>query len=316
MSDRINSTLLGLAIGDALGVPVEFTSREVLRQNPVTDYREFGTHTQQAGTFSDDASLCFCLVESLIEGYSVDNLAQKMVAWRYDHYWTAGNYAFDCGLNISIALEKLRNNHSPKFSGNYTEKSNSNGSLMRILPLAFYTKDKPLEFRYRMVKEVSTITHAHDRTILACFYLVEYATELLTHNSIAQAWRTHNTNFIQNCEKLNIGKLEMPSLSRILDDNFPNLPESQISSSGYVVHTLEASIWCLLNTDSYAEAVLKAVNLGDDTDTVGCITGGLAGLFYGIENIPDHWIQQLRRNEDISNLADRFVHKLSQLPVG
>ena len=311
MKNQIEATLLGLAIGDALGVPVEFVSREILEKDPVIGYRGFGTHTQAAGTFSDDSSLSFCLVESLIEGYSLDNLAQKMVSWRYEHYWTANGYAFDCGNNISEALDKLKNNHSPKYSGNYTEKSNSNGSLMRILPLVFYLKDHPVEFRYMMVKEISSLTHAHDRSILACFYLVELAREIMISNDIGSAFARHIDSFKNNYTTLGLGNQEFQHFDRLCDYDFAKVISSEILSTGYVIHTLEASVWCLLNSLDYSDAILKAVNLGGDTDTVGCITGGLAGLFYGLEGQVSLLQNQLRRSDDVVDLADRFHQKLS-----
>ncbi|WP_342647312.1 ADP-ribosylglycohydrolase family protein [Mucilaginibacter sp. CSA2-8R] len=92
----------------------------------------------------------------------------------------------------------------------------------------------------------------------------------------------------------------------MLIDRIDIIPENQIRSSGYVLHTLEASIWCLLNTDNYKDAVLKAVNLGQDTDTTGAVTGGLAGLLYGLESIPQHWLSQLARKNDIDDLSVRM----------
>lgn len=312
LKNQIEETLLGLAIGDAMGVPVEFCSRETLQLDPVLGFRGYGTHTQLPGTFSDDSSLCFCLVESLIEGFTLENLAQKMVSWRYDHYWTANGYAFDCGNNISEALEKLRNHHSPKYSGNYTERSNSNGSLMRILPLVFYLENKPLNHRYRMIKEISSLTHAHDRSILSCFYLIEFALELMTTKESSDAFKKHRDGFLDKCQLLGVGEGELRYFHRLLDERFSKMDISQISSTGYVIDTLEAAIWCLLNNSNYSDTILNAVNLCGDTDTIGCIAGGLAGLTYGLDENSQIWREQLKRNADIKELSLRYSEMLSK----
>jgi ADP-ribosylglycohydrolase len=107
---------------------------------------------------------------------------------------------------------------------------------------------------------------------------------------------------------LSVNPKEIALFDRLLKGNIHELPEAEISGNGYVLHTLEASIWCLLTTDNYKDAVLKAINLGDDTDTTGAVTGGLAGLLYGFENIPQNWVKQLARREDISDLAERLGH--------
>jgi len=310
MKNKIQSTLLGLAIGDAMGVPVEFVSREILEKDSVIDFRSFGTHSQVAGTFSDDSSLCFCLVESLIEGYSLDNLAQKMVSWRYDNYWTANGNVFDCGITIAEALEKLKNNHSPKYSGSYTEKSNGNGSLMRIIPLIFYIVDKPVEYRYEMVKEISSLTHAHQRSILACFYLTEFALEIMNSNDLESAFVSHIDNFKNHYILLGLNNLEFQYFNRLIDYDFGKVKESEILSTGYVIHTLEAAVWSLLNNTNYSNTILTAVNLGDDTDTIGCIAGGLAGLYYGLDGNTLEWQQRLKRSADIIDLSNRFHQRL------
>jgi ADP-ribosylglycohydrolase len=108
---------------------------------------------------------------------------------------------------------------------------------------------------------------------------------------------------------LSVNPKEIALFDRLLKGNIHELPEAEISGNGYVLHTLEASIWCLLTTDNYKDAVLKAINLGDDTDTTGAVTGGLAGLLYGFENIPQNWVKLLARQEDIADLAERVSEK-------
>lgn len=133
-TNTIKSAFLGLAIGDALGVPVEFKPREYLNEHPVTDFMGFGTHSQMPGTFSDDASMAFCLAESLIQGYELDSTAQYFLKWYMEQYWTARSNIFDIGLTTQEVMQKLADGHSPKYSGKYTINSNGNGSLMRSHP--------------------------------------------------------------------------------------------------------------------------------------------------------------------------------------
>lgn len=304
--------LFGLAIGDALGVPVEFKSREYLTSNPIEDFIGFGTHSQKPGTFSDDTSLSFCLVESLIEGYSLNNLVQKFVDWKFEGFWTAYGHAFDCGIATSEAIDKLERGHSPKTSGLYTEKSNGNGSLMRISPLAIYvfTNQLSLLQRFKLVKEISGITHAHNRSIYACLYLTEFSLKLLQGETKEQAFKTICDEFNEILIAITGDLTEVLHFKSILSHDFPQNEKNSIKSSGYVIDTLEASIWSFLNSTSYESAVLTSVNLGNDSDTVGCITGGLAGLYYGIDSVPTKWAEQIARTNDIHELAKRFKYSL------
>jgi len=178
---------------------------------------------------------------------------------------------------------------------------------MRILPLLFYLKDKPVEESYGLTRQVSSITHAHIRSVIACFYYLEFARHLLTSKdkfSIYDQLQTEVSDFLISRK---IEEPEIRHFDRLLKSDISKLDEDAISSSGYVVHTLEASIWCLLTTGSYEEAVLKAVNLGEDTDTTGAVTGGLAGLLYGYVSIPERWLVQLARKADIEGLAERML---------
>src|SRR5690349_23324120 len=178
-SKPVHAALFGLAIGDALGVPVEFKKREDLKSRPVKDFEGFQTHNQPPGTFSDDSSLTFCLAESLCNGYDLNDMGQHFVNWFFEGYWTAGGEVFGVGKSTEDSITRLRDGVSPLQSGNYAEDRYGNGSLMRILPLLFYIKDLDVEERYKIIREVAVITHGSIRTILACFYYLEYARELL-----------------------------------------------------------------------------------------------------------------------------------------
>ncbi|MBO0948349.1 ADP-ribosylglycohydrolase family protein [Fibrella forsythiae] len=315
VKNKITDALLGLAVGDALGVPVEFMGRAALKDEPVATMKGYGTHQQPPGTWSDDSSLAFCLAESLCGGYRLSDLTDRFVNWYQHGYWTPYGQVFDIGIATSIALHKVATGTSPLQSGGAGEQDNGNGSLMRILPLVFYLRGKPIEERFRLIGEVSGITHLHIRSVFACFIYCEYALLLMDGLDKYQAFRAMQERVNEFVKQYSIlDKSELDRFHRLLENpvgnyeirSIMNYEEAEISSSGYVLHTLEASFWCFLNTNTYAEAVLKAINLGSDTDTTGCVTGGIAGLYYEATSIPQEWIDVLARKDDIITLSNRL----------
>lgn len=303
MINNLQTILLGTAVGDALGVPVEFQPRSYLKQNPVFDMQEYGTHSQSKGTWSDDTSLMLCLAESIIEGLDINKLAQKFVAWKNDNLWTPHGWVFDIGIATRVAIDRLEKGEQPEYAGGFEEMDNGNGSLMRILPLILYTKDLRLEERYNWTKKISSITHAHVRSVMACFYYLEFAKKIIEGKEKFQAYSELQNEVTDFFETKQINPLEIQKFHRLLFEDISKVEEDTIRSSGYVIDTLEASIWCILTTNSYKEAVLKAVNLGHDTDTTGAVTGGLAALIYGVESIPKEWLEVLARKDDILTLT-------------
>jgi len=311
----VHSAMLGLAVGDALGVPVEFQHRTMLDNNPVTDMRAFGTHHQPAGTWSDDSSLAFCLADMLTKSYDLDLLARNFVNWYEFGYWSAHGKVFDVGIATSQAITSLRKGCPPALAGGNTENSNGNGSLMRILPLAFYTRHFTVAKRFDCIAEISSLTHRHIRSILACFIYVEMIIELMETGDkwkALQNTRTNVNSFLNNnpiCSQAEMDKFHRILLNPINDYEIKSVElfeKNEVYSSGYVVHTLEAAFWCFLNTETYAAAVLQAVNLGEDTDTTAAVTGGLAGIYYGCESFPVEWLNVLVGKNDILRLCDRL----------
>jgi len=299
--------MFGLVVGDALGVPVEFKSRDYLRKFPVKDMLAYGVHHQPLGTWSDDSSLTLCLAESLCNGYDLNDIAQKFLQWFNAQVWTPHGKVFDIGIATSEAIKMIKHGADPVLCGGASEMDNGNGSLMRILPLLFYLQgEKDLKVVYQRVNEVSSITHAHFRSVFACFIYIVYGLELLKGNDKREAYFNAQfklKNFIANND---FEQKEIDLFKRVLLNDISTVPESEIYSSGYVLHSLEASLWCTLNTESYEDAVLKAVNLGDDTDTTGAITGGLAGLIYGFESIPENWVNSIVKKIEIDNLCEEM----------
>ncbi|MBD2528514.1 ADP-ribosylglycohydrolase family protein [Nostoc flagelliforme FACHB-838] len=300
------SGLMGLCVGDALGVPVEFTSRAERVKSPVTTMQGYGTWNQPPGTWSDDSSLSFCLAECLCRGYSLDAIANSFWRWYKEAYWTPRGDVFDIGQTTHTAIMRLKQGVVPHQAGGKVENSNGNGSLMRILPMAYCHRNLTLSEQLARVHDVSAITHAHARSQMACGIYISIAVALLEGADLQTAY-LQALQDIQTIYSVREFLLEKPHFGRIFSGEIAKVPVEEINSGGYVIDTLESSLWCLLNSSSYSEAVLKAVNLGGDTDTTAAVTGGLAGIYYGVENIPKQWMNQIARRQDIIYLAERFA---------
>lgn len=274
------------------------------------DMMGYGTYNQPAGTFSDDSSMTFCLAESLTHDFDLNHIAQNFVKWRDENYWTARGEVFDIGIATNQALTRLANGEQPEFAGSFSSDSNGNGSLMRILPLLFYIKDLPIAQRYHITKQISSITHGHIRSVITCFYYLEFAREILLGREKFDIYKKLQIEIPDFLASISINQFEISLFDRLLKYDISKLKEEEIASSGYVLHTIEASIWCLLTTDNYKDSTLKAVNLGEDTDSTAAVLGGLSGLLYGFDSIPKSWIDQIARKEDIENLAERLANKV------
>ena len=300
------SGLMGLCVGDALGVPVEFTSRAERVKSPVTTMLGYGTWNQPPGTWSDDSSLSFCLAECLCRGYSLDAIANSFWRWYKEAYWTPRGDVFDIGQTTHTAIMRLKQGVVPHQAGGKVENNNGNGSLMRILPMAYCHRNLTLGELLARVHDVSAITHAHARSQMACGIYISIAVALLEGADLQTAY-LQGLQDIQTIYSVREFLLEKPHFGRVFSGEIAKVPVEEINSGGYVIDTLESSLWCLLNSSSYSEAVLKAINLGGDTDTTAAVTGGLAGIYYGVENIPQKWMNQIARRQDIIYLAERFA---------
>jgi ADP-ribosylglycohydrolase len=308
LKDRLLGGLWGAVIGDALGVPVEFESRAQVARHPVTGMRGYGTYNQPAGTWSDDSSLLICTVESLLSGFDTQDMAGRFVRWLDEGYWTPWGKVFDVGGATRRALYRIKQGVAPDASqaGGDDEQSNGNGSLMRILPIALRFADASPSELVEYAHRASSLTHRHPRSQMACGIYCLIVAALLK-GADPQAAYLRAIQAAQTIYQQPPYTGEMSGLARLLSGQLERVPEADIRATGYVLDTLEASVWCLLNTYTFEQTVLRAVNLGDDTDTTGTVTGGLAGVYYGLGAIPTEWLASLARHKDLSRLFEAFV---------
>lgn len=308
--------LLGIAIGDALGVPYEFKTQFEMNKNPAKEMVGYGTYSQPKGTWSDDSSLTFCLAESLLNGYDLADIASKFIAWKKDSFWTARGEVFDIGVTTSRAItrlqiilrdEKLEDLKLLKYSGD--EYDNGNGSLMRIMPLLFYIKGKPIAEQFEIIRDVSALTHRHIRAAMCCLIYLRMSEHILNGKDKVDSYAEMRKEVLDFWIKMKFAEQERNHFLRIIQNDIREVAREDLKSGGYVMESLEASLWCFLKKENYSETVLEAINLGHDTDTTAAIVGGLAGLFYGAKNIPEDWITSIARMEDIIELGNQLNKK-------
>jgi ADP-ribosylglycohydrolase len=257
--------------------------------------------------------MTLCLLNSLKNGLDYTDIMRKFLSWIENAEYTAHGEVFDVGITTRQALSRFASGIEPLKCSGTSEYDNGNGSLMRILPLVFYLRSlygddfTDNDEAYKIIHNVSSLTHAHKRSHIACGIYISVAVQLFVNfdikNGVYSGLHMAKTYYEKSKEYTE----ELKHYNRIFADDFINLPQEVIKSGGYVVDTLEAALWCLLNTDSYESCVLKAVNLGEDTDTIAAIAGGLAGIYYGYENIPKKWVEQIARLDYIKSLCENLL---------
>jgi ADP-ribosyl-[dinitrogen reductase] hydrolase len=290
--NRSRGCLLGLAVGDAVGTAVEFQARGSFP--PVTDMVGGGPFRLKPGQWTDDTSMALCLATSLISKNGFDPVDQMD---RYWHWYRNGSLSstgscFDIGNTVRQALETYQETGNP-FSGSTDPYSAGNGALMRLAPIPlFYFPD--LEKITYWAGESSRTTHGSPECVEACQLFAEmlfYAlsgkskTDVLFHTTV---------------------KVSSPKLAVIARGEYRRKPVDAINGTGYVVDSLEASLWCFDQTDTFEAAILQAANLGDDADTTAAICGQIAGAYYGQTGIPTKWLERLFMHAEIANLADQL----------
>ena len=305
--------IMGVVVGDALGCPVQFESREEVARHPVTGMRGYGTFNLPEGSWTDDSSLTIALLESIRRAGKIDldDIMGNFMKWLYDGEFTPYGQSYDIGRGTMQAINRYRKNRKAKKCGGDEEWNNGNGSLMRIMPACLYCTVMETSGMYsdrdaiESIHSVGSLTHAHIRSNIACglyFFMVKRI--LLGDGSLQERMQEGLSQGYAFYESYLADKENLHYYDRLKDlDDFKSLPADKIKSTGYVVDALEAAVWSLITTDSFDQTLLKAVNLGDDTDTVGAVAGGLAGLYYRYDSIPEEWLSAIKRREWIEGMC-------------
>ena len=290
--DRFRGCLLGLAAGDALGTTLEFTPRDSVP--PISDMLGGGPFDLEPGEWTDDTSMALCLATSLVEqgGFDAQDQMNRYSKWAESGYLSSNGRCFDIGATVARSLAKYRRS-GDAFSGPTEPTAAGNGSLMRLAPvvLFFYPQnDQAVWF----AAESSRTTHGAAECLHACALFAEFLIRALSGGSRSGVLLpVHH----QLCS---------PSLDSIAKTGFLGKARSEIRGSGYVVHCLEAALWCFSETNSFRDAVLLAANLGEDADTTAAVCGQLAGAHYGVSGIPGAWLDKLVMRDEIIQIADQL----------
>ncbi|MDY5540963.1 MAG: ADP-ribosylglycohydrolase family protein [Lachnospiraceae bacterium] len=315
--------MMGLVVGDALGVPVQFMTREEIKnrpEGPVTGMESGGVYHMPEGTWSDDSSMALVALSSILDKGKVDpsDIMQRFVDWEFRGDYTPFGEAFDEGNTCLEAIRRFSDTLDIRTCGATGEYANGNGALMRILPVCLYyyerqkkvctSEDEAIEG----IHVISGLTHNHMRSKMCCgiYYFmvksilegrlktVKPELELLLQAGLDNGLKYYGRDIRNFSEMMHLGRMFHLS-------EFKDTQENEIKSAGYVVDSMEAAVWCLLTANSYRECVLRAVNLGDDTDTVAAIAGGLAGLYYGYSDIPEEWLAVIKRRDWIEQICEQ-----------
>lgn len=307
----------GVIVGDALGEPVQFMDREEIADTPVTGMESGRVFPSiPAGTWTDDSSLTLALLDSINTVGSIDltDIMERFCNWLYHGAYTPDDYAFDIGRTTELSIDRYSENHDVHRCGGTDTHSNGNGSLMRIMPACLYVYGQQHDTgmsdsdAISIIHDVSALTHAHPRSLIACglYYFCARAILDETGTLIQRLQKGMNAGFTyyrQNITNLT----ELAYYGRLENiEGLSGLPSDDIRSTGYVVDSLEAAIWSLATTSTFSECLLRAVNLANDSDSIAAIAGGLAGLYYGYDSIPSDWIETIRRKEYIDELIDIY----------
>lgn len=306
MLDKLRGTLIGLAVGDALGAAVEFQSPGSFV--PVTGYRAGGPHGLQPGEWTDDTSMALALADSIgAVGWDLNDQAARYVAW-----WRTGKYSvngecFDIGITTRAALAAFVQHQDARASGDRSERASGNGSIMRLAPVPIrYAGLYPggVEELARLAEESSLPTHASEQCLSACRYLATVLAALIRGEErdkvLSPDWPP--------LRQLHATKPLHPSILEVAQGSFRRKQPPVIRGSGWVVQSLEAALWAFHAAADFEEAILRAVNLGDDADTTGAVCGQLAGASWGESGIPESLRSGLARRDLLEQALQGLVN--------
>ena len=314
-TEMISDSIVCFAIGDALGVPLEFKSREECEKINPTGMLERMSHYQPKGTWSDDTSMVLATIDSILmcEEINYNDIANKFCEWLNLKKYTARDEIFDVGNTTYKSLYNYSAiRESAEEFGQTDERSKGNGSLMRILPVSLYChiqKKSSFEEKKDIIEKVSSITHATDECKLGCLIYSIFISNLLEGYTIQSSYeKLTQIDFSPYYSRETVDEYK-----RILNNELVQLDISDIDSGGYVVSTLEAVLWSLLRNNKFDQTLLTAIKLGGDTDTIAALTGALAGIVYNHEDIPEEWLNTLLKKEEILRFASDYARFLKTI---
>ncbi|QSX35395.1 ADP-ribosylglycohydrolase family protein [Shewanella avicenniae] len=301
MQDKARGCLIGLAIGDAVGTTLEFQPRGSF--TPIDDMVGGGPFMLKKGYWTDDTSMALCLGHSLVEsdGFDAHDQMLRYCNWMENGYMSSIGICFDIGSTVSTALRHFQHTGEP-FSGAKNRWSSGNGSIMRMAPVAIFYQENTEKAEF-YGGESSLTTHASDLCHDACRYFAKLLVYLI-HGADKQAF--HALSYTPRT----------PEVLMIKAGEFLHKTRDEIKGSGYVIDSLEAALWCFINSESYEECVLLAANLGDDADTTAAVAGQLAGAYYGYKAIRVDWRKALHQHDEILKLADALLGASKQHSSG
>ncbi|WP_200762490.1 ADP-ribosylglycohydrolase family protein [Nitrosophilus alvini] len=305
IQSRALGMMLGIGIGDALGAPVEFLESGAF--SPVDDYRAGGKFNLPAGYYTDDTAMTLCLADSLIKkrGCDLKHQLENYIKWLNEGFMSSSGQAVGCGKNTYSALLKYMKTKQPVYR-NKNRKNAGNGSLMRIAPVAIFYRDN-LKKAMQIAGKTSYTTHALKICADACMVYSGILVGILSGMSKKDVLSEEFGEFLVE-KVLNSYKFD-EKIVDVIKGSYKSKDREEIESSGYVVHSLEASLWAFYHTESFKEAVLCAVNLGKDSDTIGAICAMAAGGYYGVESIDEKYKEKLKNYELICNITQKLLER-------
>jgi len=300
IEDRAKGAMLGLAVGDAMGAPVEFRPRG--KFSPVTGFRDGGPFKLKAGQWTDDTAMALCLAQSLIDcqGMDASDQMEKYLKWVNEGYMSCTGQCVGMGQTILRALSRYHKTKDP-FQGDPRPKHSGNGCIMRLAPVPVFYYSNCLVAMLEAVNS-ARVTHASPQALQCTAYfsgLIWGALNGLSKEQLLQP-------YFSPCEELEFSHLHK-DVDRVLNGSYKSMPEEELSPTGYVVDSLEVALWGFCNFDNFEQGLLAVVNLGGDADTTGAIYGQLAGSYYGCKGILPVYKENLADTEFINKLAGKLL---------
>ncbi len=302
LASRLAGAAWGHLVGDAVGVPYEFTSAGSIGGAEAVRFGATGTHRQPAGTWSDDGALMLALLDSFLDaGFDPGDQARRALAWRRDRAYTPdGDGLFDIGGTTSTALAALESGSAAIDAGPRGDHACGNGSLMRILPLALWGRDLSAAELVSNAHLASRVTHGHPRCQVACAVYCLVVGRLLRNEDRADVLAPA----LADARELYADDDSLAAHLAALDE-LEGWPGRE--GSGYVIDAFWSAWDAFAGAADYADAIRRAVAYGNDTDTTAAIAGGLAGAYWRWQGIPVEWRRGMRGREVATPLVDRLV---------